>query len=167
MKSENKITIELLEEHEKVNFYTIQYDGETENEFIKFINQFAEQPKYKKDLLIIIAWIDKIATRGALERNFRTAESKMNDGVCAIPIETSKLRLYCLRISDEILIIGSGGIKNKKTYNEDSKLNDCVSILASLDKYIKTKKKTANISIIGKTITGDLSFVIKQNNITK
>lgn len=161
MKSEIKLKIVLFEEYEKVNFYTIQYDGETDNEFNKFINQFVHLPEYKNDLQIITAWIDKIAERGALERNFRTAESKMNDGVCAIPIETSKLRLYCIRISDEILILGCGGIKNAKTYNVNSKLNNCVSSLAKIDKYIKTKQRTNKISINGKTITGDLSFVLK------
>ena len=46
----------------------------------------------------------------------------MNDNLCALPLESGRLRLYCLRISDEILILGNGDIKSTATYEEDSKL---------------------------------------------
>lgn len=53
---------------------------------------------------VIVAWIDRIGETGALERYFRP-EGKYGDGVSAIPIESGKLRLYCLRLSDKILIL--------------------------------------------------------------
>ena len=52
---------------------------------------------------MIVAWLDRIGETGALERYFRP-EGKYGDGVSAIPIESGKLRLYCLRLSDKILI---------------------------------------------------------------
>lgn len=46
----------------------------------------------------------------------------MDDSLCALPIESGKLRLYCLRISDEILILGNGDVKRTDTYEKDSRL---------------------------------------------
>ena len=160
MKSRREFKIQLYQEHEIINLYSILFQGEENTEFDKFVNTFKSDPKYLKDLQRIVYWIEKIIERGALERHFRTSESKMKDGVCAIPIETSKLRLYCLRISDQILILGNGDVKNQRTYNNNASLNDCVDVLASLDSFIKRRQEQHKIEICGKTITGTLSFNI-------
>ncbi|HEY5593524.1 MAG TPA: hypothetical protein VIK55_21220, partial [Paludibacter sp.] len=83
-----------------------------------------------------------------------------------IPIETSELRLYCLRLCDSIIVLGSGGVKprTQRTYNEDPLLNDCVKVLATLDSLIKMKISQGKISMNGKSISGDLKFYIKQND---
>lgn len=159
MKKRRNFTIELFEEHEEVNFYTIKFEKE-DSEFEKFLDTYGTDPKYQEDMKRIVYWIDKIAQRGALERHFRTSEGKMKDGVCAIPIETSKLRIYCLRISDELLVLGNGGIKKGRTYNTDEHLNLCVATLTKLDYLIKHKQKQNLIVIDGKTISGDLSFYL-------
>lgn len=44
----------------------------------------------------------------ALERYFRY-EGKMSDNVVALPTFRTSLRLYCLRMSDSVLIVGNGG----------------------------------------------------------
>lgn len=159
MKNRRRYTVELYEEADSVNFYTIRFDGEEKTEFDKFISEFMGKKEFEDDLQIITRWIDNIAKRGALERYLRP-ESKMSDDVSAIPIEVSKLRLYCLRISDNILILGNGGHKPKsqRNYNTDPHLNSCVEILANLDKNIKARKNQNRIIIHGKTISGDLSF---------
>ena len=63
----------------------------------------------------------------------------MNDNVHAIPINHSKLRLYCLRISEQILILGNGGIKKTKSYQEDPKLYGYILDLQQFEKNIKRK----------------------------
>ena len=73
------------------------------------------------DLMRIVGFIDRIADIGALERFIRP-EDKMGDNVCALPVVSSKLRLYCLRLSDKILILGNGGVKKTRTYNENDEL---------------------------------------------
>ena len=80
------------------------------------------------------------------ERYFRP-EGKMNDGVCALPIESGKLRLYCNRLSQQILIAGNGGIKETKTYNENNELSNYVLVLQRLDKSIKAALKKGDIII--------------------
>ena len=61
----------------------------------------------------------------------------MNDRVCAIPVDSGKLRLYCLRISDQILIIGNGGLKNTRTHEESEELSGYVMDLQKFDGIIK------------------------------
>lgn len=162
MKSYREFSIELFEEYDSVAVYTIRFKGEALTEFDKFVNRFKTDEEHIRDLQKIIAWLDKITNRGVLERYFRP-ESKMNDGVGAIPVEFSGLRLYCLRISDAILIIGNGGYKpeSQKTYNTDPWLNDCVEVLAHLDALIKRKCLQSIITIDGKNIHGDLSFILE------
>ena len=63
---------------------------------------------FNQDYQRIIAALQVILQRGALERFFRP-EGKMGDHVQAIPIEGGMLRLYCLRISEQIVILSDGG----------------------------------------------------------
>ena len=90
---------------------------------------------------------------GFLERYFRP-EGKMRDNVCALPVVSGKLRLYCLRLSDSVLIAGGGGRKTTKTYDEDSNLNGYVISLQKLDELIRVEVKKGNIVIEAGAITG-------------
>ena len=47
----------------------------------------------------------------------------------ALPVFVSKLRLYCLRLSDKILILGNGGVKKTRTYEEDANLQKFEQLL--------------------------------------
>jgi hypothetical protein len=153
------ITIELFEEHDKVNFYTIRFQDE-ETEVDKFLDQFPEGCKYDEDIDIIIKWIEQIGERSALERYFRY-EGKPSDHVFAIPIETSHLRLYVIRLSEHIVIIGNGGVKTKRTYNDDPFLNSCVELLQEVDGYIKSRIQRGQLSIYQKQLFGNLKFHLK------
>lgn len=90
---------------------------------------------------------------GFLERYFRP-EGKMSDNVCALPVQSGKLRLYCLRLSDSVLIAGGGGRKTTRTYNEDMDLAGYVISLQQLDKIIKVEVKKGNITIESGMIHG-------------
>ena len=61
----------------------------------------------------------------------------MNDNLCALPIESGKIRLYCLRISDEILILGNGDVKQTVTYEEDAKLLGYAMDLQKFDQLLR------------------------------
>ena len=69
-------------------------------------------------------------------------------------MESGRLRLYCLRLSDSVLIAGNGGRKDTRTYNESAELSGYVINLQKLDKIIKKKKKKGNIIIESGTIEG-------------
>ena len=90
---------------------------------------------------------------GAFERFFRPV-GKMSDRVAALSIDSRKLRLYCLRISDQILIVGNGGKKDTRTYEESSELSGYVMDLQEFDKLLSEAQKDGSITIEKNVITG-------------
>lgn len=88
---------------------------------------------------------------GFLERYFRP-EGKMRDNVCALPITSGKLRLYCLRMSDSILIVGNGGVKDTKKYQDSEELSGYVISLQNLENAIRVAVKKGEITIEEHTI---------------
>ena len=73
-------TIELVEEYDNVNFYSIHLEGEELTEMEAFFENFPVGCEYDDEIDVIISWIDKIAEKGALERYFRP-EGHYGDGV--------------------------------------------------------------------------------------
>ena len=96
--------------------------------------------------------LSKIIDKGALERFFRN-EGKMSDNVKALAIDSHKLRLYCLRISDQILILGNGGVKTTRTYQEDDKLSGYVMDLQTFDRVLLNAQKSGKVTIEKNMIT--------------
>lgn len=139
--------------------YTIQFLSESDSEFERFYARFKDDAEYNPDLMKIVALINKIADMGALERYFRP-EGKLKDSVCALPVLQSKLRLYCLRLSDKILVLGNGGVKKTRTYNEDDMLKGYVLTLQNFEKLIREGEKDGTISITANTIETDKTFDI-------
>ena len=78
----------------------------------------------------------------------------MGDHVVALPVERTKMRLYCLRMSDSVLIVGNGGIKRTKTYEEDESLNGYVITLQKLDKLLNHAIKSGKVIIEETMISG-------------
>ena len=78
----------------------------------------------------------------------------MSDGVAALPVYKSGLRLYCLRMSDSVLIVGNGGVKDTKTYEEDEDLNGYVISLQKLDALLKADIKNGLVRIEKTEIVG-------------
>ncbi len=150
----NKIaTIEPVEQGNSASLYTISFVKDDLSEFAKFMSNFKDNARLQRDYQIILLALQRIMEKGALERYFRP-EGKYSDGVCALPISSGKLRLYCLRLSDKILIIGNGGIKDSKTYNENNELNGYVIDLQKFDSLIKDAIKDGSISIEETEIKG-------------
>lgn len=150
--------IELVEEHENVNFYSIRLEGNVLTELEDFFVRFPIGCKYDEEIDVIIAWMDRIAEKGALERYFRP-EGKYGDGVGVIPIDVgNKIRLYCLRISDNVLIFGNGGIKNTAKWEDDKNLSQYVELLIDTSRFIRSRLRNDTILLVGKEMIGNLNF---------
>ena len=145
-------TLKTIEQNDNVGMFSICFDGSEVSEFEKFLNEFKDNATYNKDFNIILLALSKIIDKGALERFFRN-EGRMNDNVKALAIDSRKLRLYCLRISDQILILGNGGVKNTSTYQEDSKLSGYVMDLQTFDKVLLKAQKSGKVTIEKNMIT--------------
>lgn len=138
-------TIKSIEQTEQAGLFSICIDGEL-SEFEKFLEKFKSDAVYQQDFNIIIAAVQKMMNNGFLERYFRP-EGKISDRVGALPIHKSRLRLYCLRLSDSVLIVGNGGIKDTRTYEENDELSGYVISLQKLDALLKAEEQAGTISI--------------------
>jgi hypothetical protein len=154
-----KLDIVLLEEYEKVNFYSFQFENETQTEFEKFLVSFNES--HPEEIGRIMYRLERITQDGVFPRHFRFA-GKVKDRTAELPsqLETINLRIYCICISPQILILGHGGLKTTRTYNEDKYLNQCVETLRGIDFELTIKQKKHKTQIVGKNINGDLSLSI-------
>ena len=153
----SEVELILVRESDKCTIYTIQFLSEDLNEFQRFIAKFKEDATYNPDFVRIVNFINQISERGALERYFRP-EGKMKDGVCALPTIASKLRLYCLRLSDGILVLGNGDVKDTKTYDENETLKGYVITLQKFEKILKEGEKEGSVRITQTSIETDKTF---------
>ena len=70
----------------------------------------------------------------------------------------SKLRLYCLRLTDKILVIGNGDVKNSRTYEEDNTLQGYVMDLQKFEQLLKQEMRAGNVRITEDKIITDKTF---------
>lgn len=151
-------SIELIDENEEVNLYSIRLKDAELTELEAFFEKFPEESEYDADVERIVYWIDKIAETGALERYFRP-EGRYGDGVGVLPIDVgNKVRLFCLRLSDRILVFGNGGVKDADTWQNSTTLAPYVKLLIDTSRFITSRINNGTIVLVDKEIVGNLNF---------
>ena len=155
----SELDLVLVNESDNCTMYSIQFLSEDETEFQRFYDKFKDDAVYNPDLVRIVAFINKIAEKGAFERFFRP-EGKISDSVVALPVVSSKLRLYCLRLSDKILILGNGGVKKSRTYNDDDTLSGYVLTLQRFEQLLKEGEKKGTVKITATRIETNKTFEV-------
>ena len=155
----SEVELLLVNGSDSCTLYTIQFLSDDKSEFEKFISKFRQHAELNPDFQAIMRFLEQIMSHGALERYFRR-EGKMNDSVMALPVLKSKLRLYCLRLTDKILILGKGDVKNSRTYEENDKLQGYVINLQKFERLLKQEIHSGNVEITEKEIITDKTFDI-------
>lgn len=148
-----RTTVDLIRESDKTALYSISFEVDGTTEFEKFVSEFERNATYNRDYQRIIAALQAILNFGALERFFRP-EGKIRDSVAAIPIEGGKLRLYCLRISEQIVILGNGGVKATRTYEEDPRMYGYVLDLQKFEKILNENVSKGYVRMEERMLTG-------------
>lgn len=130
---------------DRADIFSVREEGESSSEFQKFYIQFKDtEDRYlSDDLNRIIAALNSIGKNGALERETKP-EGNYTDRVCALPLlslprnkkQHGTLRIYCIRVSEKLFILGGGGLKTTQTYEEDEELKRHVSLLQIIDKQL-------------------------------
>ena len=158
---QRNLLIELLEDGEHVSLYSPRFEGKEMTEFEKFITTY--QTSHLLDLQQIIRRLDMIKQSGAEDRHFRY-EGSSRDRVYGLPshLETTNLRLYCLNLENKVLILGNGGLKTTRTYNEDPILSRAVETLQKIDIEIRRKECQETVYIRGSQLLGELTFTIEE-----
>lgn len=133
--------------------------SDEQSEFEKFVSKFRQDAELNPDFQAIMRFVEQILSNGALEGYFRR-EGKMSDSVVALPVLKSKLRLYCLRLTDKILILGNGDVKRSRAYEEDDTLQGYVIDLQRFERLLKQEVRAGNVEITEKEILTDKTFEV-------
>lgn len=141
-----KTTLELVEQSEKVSLYSISFAMDRTTEFENFLSRFEQEASLNAEYRKILYALSIIMDKGALERYFRP-EGKISDNLYALPVESARLRLYCLRISDEILILGNGGVKTTPKYEDTPLLLGYTLDLQRFDKLLQKDLRDGIVQI--------------------
>jgi hypothetical protein len=165
------ISISLYAEGDNVAFYTFTFDGEEHSETKKFDSKYRRGDFIKEYQDILLA-ISIIGDHTSDKIHFRPC-SKKEDNVMALPGKDDEnqeikkgrlaegdlrvLRLYCIVLTKNIVILGNGDIKSTQKYNDDTTLDEYVNVLVAIDNKLKDK----GFSIDGKKINGNLKFEIE------
>ena len=73
---------------------------------------------------------------------------EVDDMVCALyDVPAKFLRLYCIRLNDKIVIVGNGGPKKTRTWQEDRVLSKETTAMMHASKIIRTKLANGELKI--------------------
>ena len=143
-------------------FYTVRKQKSEETEIDDFFTKYENDPNVRAEFDELITFIYEIGdTYGARSRFFRFENSahalppKGRDNQCLF-LEFP-LRLYCLRITDEIVILMNRGIKTSQNAQDSPQLKqqfeEANKFARGIDQAIKCKD--LKISPCGKYLTCD------------
>lgn len=120
----------------KAHFYTIRINDEDDTLYAKFAKKYiADYPDEIKEMMTRMYIMGH--SLGAKEHFFKMSEGSRTDNVVALFDRPDKhLRLYCLRFGNATVILGGGGPKRTRTYQEDSVLYSNVLQLQKVSKLI-------------------------------
>ena len=112
-------------------FYTVQLDGSEENETDKFFLRFEKIPTYESDAQALLSFIllsigeehgaiDELLNRNEEEVIGLPVKGRVRLGEFTYNYPDFPLRIYVLKITDEIVVLFNGGIKDGSTNRESS-----------------------------------------------
>ncbi|HIY88163.1 MAG TPA: hypothetical protein H9824_05610 [Candidatus Bacteroides pullicola] len=121
---------------DKAVFYSVSIDGNKDTLFEQFVEENYDM--FLQELRNIDMRIKVMNEEtGAREQYFKLHEGKPGDGVAALyDFPGKKLRLYCLRFGSTTVILGGGGQKKTRTYQEDKELDKQVKLMSRISRMI-------------------------------
>jgi hypothetical protein len=144
---------------DKASFYSIV----SEESKVSFLDHFIMEHKegFTQDLISIMGRLKSMGnTVGAIESYFKLDEGlEWDDLVCALyDIPDKHLRLYGIRLNENIVVVGNGGPKDVRAWQDDPKLSREVTEMMHYSKIIRTRLKDGSlrISTDGLKFEGDL-----------
>lgn len=161
----NKIELIELDEFDPAmgHIYSVAVDDSDETLYDLFLEE--NDASFHSELEEIMQKLNTMSSQtGFIDIYFKLNEGKPGDGVCAITDVKKKLRLYCIRFGNALLVLGGGGPKSKeiRAYQEDPKLMfENMKIRAVSDAMAKAiKEKTLKVEEDG-TLSGDTIMEIE------
>lgn len=142
------------------NIYTIIRDGSSHSVYEEFLQSNATG--FRPQLRDIALRLESMGKQsGAREHFFKLREGRLGDLVAALyDRPDAKLRLFCIRFNNHLLILGGGGPKDVRAWEEDPTLSKAANELIRLSEAIKEemKDKTLRWNDEGTDLLGDLTI---------
>ncbi len=135
----------------KAKIYSVFIDGSEEDEFSKFLKTF--HPSHKKQIEFLAEKVKEIAKNTGIRDVFFK-----DQGIGAVyrlknlKDEKTDIRLYCIKWGSVLLILGGGGTKNVRTWQEDPLLSRILENLNTIDKFIFENNIDLDAAAKNKTI---------------
>ncbi len=136
----NTFVLEIWEDSfEQVTFYTVRWESSQESETDKFFSRFLQgKEEFREDFHELVALIEDIGNRKSAKPHYFSRQvatiselppkMKVKIEELTLNLTSNRLRLFCLRVSDHIVILFNGGVKtSQKTQDSPdlaSKLRD-------------------------------------------
>ena len=107
----------------KAGIYSVRIEDAPETLLERFLQE--NHLKYEAEITDILLTIKQMGhATGARETFFKQREGKPGDGVEALyDLPGKSLRLYCIRNGRVAVIVGGGGPKTTRTWQDDPKLS--------------------------------------------
>ncbi len=147
---------------EKASIYTITLKKGHDNTLLdKFILKL--RTNYLQELIDVMRRIKSLSQKlGIVEPFYRSDEGlKIGDNVVALNDDPDgKLRLYGIRINEKLIILGSGGPKNTRTWQQDTLLKNEVEFMMLISEMIQKKMERGELWLTTdkKDFGGDLQL---------
>ncbi|GGH30856.1 hypothetical protein GCM10007423_19270 [Dyadobacter endophyticus] len=116
-----------------ITIYTIRFEGSELSETNNFVNEYSENG-FAEDLDMISSWLGYLKDRGAEPRYFRS-----ENNVSAGPVAFSRLRIYCIRCSQNIVILDGGGEKKGQKTQDGVETWKAMKLMMEIDKRLIEK----------------------------
>lgn len=166
--------IEEFKAYEKVSFYTIRKEDEEESETDRFIGTFFDpkHPKFKTGyqaaLYDLLIWIEEIGKRGMdvcslrfeNEANALPPDQVRDRNLFHLKASSPPLRLYCIPIRPDVMILCGGGVKTSQKLADSPDLRPHFLLANRLAKAITQKITEQDIRNEAGNLVGDLEVWI-------
>jgi hypothetical protein len=149
---------------DECSIYTVLLEKEEHTLFRKFVEENSQF--FKNEIRDIVKQLQAIAHKtGARLQFFKSDEGIPGDGVCALYDEEGKLRLYCIRYGKNLVILGGGGEKKVRAWQDDPKLSSEAKRMIKISNDItkRLKEKEIRFGDDGYDFFGDLNFSDNDN----
>ena len=143
----------------KSSLYSIILDGDNETLFDTFVRN--NVGNHLKEIEQIFATLDAIGKKvGGQDIYFRRKkEGKGGDGVEAIyDFPAAKFRLYCIRYGSATLVLGDGGEKNVRAWQDDVQLSKAAKEMMAISKILTEAIRERELSWSNNDFIGKSEF---------
>lgn len=128
------------------HIYSVAVDDADFTLYDRFLQE--NEKDSNEELMEIAAKLNAMSGKtGFTDIFFKLNEGRPGDGLCAITDLKGKLRLYCIRFGNTLLVLGGGGPKTTRTYQEDPKLLSENMLLRRVSDVIAEAVKGKDIGI--------------------